>query len=163
MYIHLYRPRIHAHTRRINMTISSFRKHLIPSLAVASAAFFGGTAGARAADLTSTDPQEQARQLLAPTTHTVRPAALSGSSMPSGAERALDPQELARRLLAGAHSAGYNEMAATAVNTVPADRNASLGDGQALAQRMILMAQSTAKTRAVTTAATAAHSRAVLQ
>jgi len=83
--------------------------------------------------------------------------------MPSGAERALDPQQLARRLLAGAHSAGYNEMAATAVSTVPADRDASLGDGQALAQRMILRAQSTAKTRAVTTAATAAHSRAVLQ
>ena len=107
------------------MTISSFRKHLIPSLAMASAAFFGGTAGARAADLTSSDPQEQARQLLAPT-HTARPAVLSGSSMPSGAERALDPQELARRLLAGAHSAGYNEMAAPADSTVPVDRNASL-------------------------------------
>ena len=142
------------------MTISSFRKHLIPSLAVASAAFFGGTAGARAADLTSTEPQEQARQLLAPT-HTVRPAALSGSAMPSGAERALDPQELARRLLAGAHSAGYNEMAATAVNTVSADRNASLGDGQALAQRMILRVPSTAKMRTASTAA--AHSRAVSQ
>jgi hypothetical protein len=145
------------------MTISSFRKHLIPSLAMASAAFFGGTAGARAADLTSSDPQEQARQLLAPT-HTARPAALSGSSMPSGAERALDPQELARRLLAGAHSAGYNEIAAPAVSTGPVDRNASLGDGQALAQRMILRAaRSTAKTHTATTAAAAAHSRAVLQ
>jgi hypothetical protein len=149
-----------AHTRRINMTISSFRKHLIPSLAMASAALFGGTAGARAADLTSSDPQEQARQLLAPTT-TARPAALSGSSTPGGAERALDPQELARRLLAGAHGAGYNEMAAPAVSTVPVDRNASLGDGQALAQRMILRARSTAKTRTATTAA--ANSRAVLQ
>ena len=101
------------------MTISSFRKQLIPSLAMVSAAFFGGTAAVRAADLTSSDPQEQARQLLAPT-NIARPAALSGSSMPSGADRALDPQELARRLLAGAHSAGYNEMAVPAVSTVPA-------------------------------------------
>jgi hypothetical protein len=146
------------------MNNSSFRKHLIPSLAMASAAFFGSTGGAGAADLTSSDAQEQARQLLAPT-KPARPVALAGStSGPSGVvESVLDPQELARRLLAGAHSAEYNEMAATAVNTVSADRNASLGDGQALAQRMILRAQSTAKTRAVTTAATAAHSRAVLQ
>src|SRR6202044_1745235 len=107
MYLHVYRMRTHTHTRRINMTIPSFRKHLIPSLAMASAAFFGGTAGARAADLTSS-PQEQARQLLAPT-HTG--LAQSGSSMPSGAESALDPQDLARRLLAGAHSAGYNRAA----------------------------------------------------
>lgn len=142
------------------MTISSFSKHLIPSLAIASAAFFGGTAGARAADLTGSDPQEQARQLLAPT-NTGRPVALSHSSIASGAERGLDPQELARRLLAGAHSAGYNETAPSAVSTAPVDRDASLGDGQALAQQMILRARSTAKTRTATTAAV--HSRAVLQ
>ena len=143
------------------MTISSFRKHLIPSLAVASAAFFGGTAGARAADLTSTDPQEQARQLLAPTTHTVRPAALSGSSMPSGAERALDPQELARRLLAGAERYQNATMAASVIRTVRAERNASPGDSQALAQRMILGARGAAKTHTAATAA--AHAQNVLE
>jgi hypothetical protein len=142
------------------MTISSFRRNLIPSLAMASAAFFGGTAGVRAADPTSSDPQEQARQLLAPT-NTGRPVALSGSSMPSGVEMALDPQELARRLLAGAHSVGHNEMAAPAVSTAPVDRTASLGDGQALAQRMILRVRSTAKMRTASTAA--AHSQAVSQ
>jgi hypothetical protein len=140
------------------MTISSFRRNLIPSLALASAAFFGGTAGVRAADPTSSDPQEQARQLLAPTNRG-RPVALSGSSMPSGAERALDTQELARRLLAGAHSAGYSEMAAPAVSTVPVDRNASPGDGQVLAQRMILSARSTARTRTATAAHLAATDR----
>jgi hypothetical protein len=50
-------------------------------------------------------------------------------------------------------------MAAPAVSTVPVDRNASLGDGQALAQRMILRAQSTAKTRTATTAHLAATDR----
>ena len=145
------------------MTTSSFRKHLIPSLAMASAAFFGGTAGARAADLTSSDPQEQARQLLAPT-KPVRPVGLLGSSSsaPSGvAKRILDPQELGRRLLEGAHSSANTTIAAPAINAVRVSRNASPGDGQALAQRMILGAQVAAKTHSATTAA--AHSREVLE
>ena len=144
------------------MNIPSFRKHLAPSLVMASAAFFGITAGARAADLTSSDPQEQARQLLAPT-KPGRPVALSGSSsVPSGiVESVLDPQERARRLLAGAHSVGDTTIAASAVSTVRMGRNASPADGQALAQRMILGARGTAKTRAATTAA--AHSRDMLE
>jgi hypothetical protein len=138
------------------MTISSFRKHLIPSLAMASAAFFGSTAGARAADLTSSDPQEQARQLLAPT-NTGRPIALSGSSLQRKAVESLrDPQELARRLLAGAHSIENNATAARAISRTPVGRNASPNDGQALAQRMILGARSATETRSATTAA--AHS-----
>jgi len=138
------------------MTISSFRKHPILSLAMASAAFFGGAAGTRAADLTSSDPQEEARQLLAPTNRG-RPVALSGSSVPSGAvESAHDPQELARRLLAGEHSSGNNATAAHAISRAPVGRNASPDDGQALAQRMILGARSAAETRSATKAA--AHS-----
>ncbi len=136
------------------MTISSFRKHLIPSLAMASAAFFGSSAGARAADLTSSDPQEQARQLLAPA-NTGRQVALSGSSVHWGAvENLRDPQELARRLLAGAHSS--ENTAARAISRTPVGGNASPNDGQALAQRMILGARSATETRSATRAA--AHS-----
>jgi hypothetical protein len=144
------------------MTMSNFRKHLIPALVMASVPFFGVTAGARAADLTSSDPQEQARQLLAPT-KPGRPAALSGSSsVPTGVvERVIDPQELARRLLAGAHSAGNTTIAAPAISTARVGRDASPRDSQALAQRMILGAQVAAKTHSATTAA--AHSREVLE
>jgi hypothetical protein len=144
------------------MTISSFRKHLAPSLVMASAAFFGSTAGAGAASPASSDAQEQARQLLAPT-KPGRPAALAGSSLvPSGiVESVLEPQELARRLLAGAHSSENTTIAAPAIGTVRVDRNASPRDGQALAQRMILGARGAANTRAATTAAN--HSRAVLE
>ena len=144
------------------MTVSSLRKHLIPSLAIASAAFFGSTAGARAADLTSSDPHEQARQLLAPTKPS-RPVALAGSpSVPSGAlQGALDPQELARRLLVGAHSSENTTIAAPAISTVRVGRKTSPGDSQALAQRMILGARGAAKMRAATTAA--AHSPDVLE
>jgi hypothetical protein len=160
MYIHLYRMHTHAHTRRNDMTISSFRKNLIPSLAMASAAFFGGTAGARAADLTSSDPQEQARQLLAPT-KPGRPVALSGSSSaPSGVvESAVEPQELARRLLARADSSKSTAIAAPAIGKARVGRDASPGDSQALAQRMILGARGAAKTRT----ATAALSRDALE
>jgi hypothetical protein len=144
------------------MTISIFRKHLIPSLVLAAAPFFGITAGARAADLTSSDPQEQARQLLAPT-KPGRPAALSGSSsVPSGVVKSvLDPQELARRLLAGAHSSENTTIAASAISTERVGRNASPRDSQALAQRMILGARGAAKTHSATTAA--AHTRDVLE
>jgi hypothetical protein len=129
------------------MTISSFRKHLIPSLAMASAAFFGSTAGARAANFTSSDPQEQARQLLAPT-NTGRPVTLSGSSVQREAVESLrDPQELARRLLAGAHSSENNATAARAISRTPVGRNASPNDGHALAQRMILGARSATAAR----------------
>ena len=141
------------------MTTSSFRRHLIPSLVMASAAFFGATAGARATDLTSSDPQEQARQLLAPT-KPGRPVALSASSaVPSGfAEPALDPQERARRLLAGTHGSDNTTIAAHAISTVRVETH---GDSQALAQRMILGARGAAKTRTVTTAAV--HSREALE
>jgi hypothetical protein len=144
------------------MSISSFRKHLIPSLVMASAASFGGAADARAADLTSSDPQEQARQLLAPT-KPGGPVALSrSSSVPGGVvESVLDPQELARRLLAGVHSSENTTIAAPAISTGRVGRNASPGDGQVLAQRMILGARGAAKTRTATTAA--AHSREVLE
>jgi hypothetical protein len=143
------------------MTISNFRKHLIPSLVMASAAFSGITAGARAADLTSSDPQEQARQLLAPT-QPGRPVALSGSSsVPSAVESVLDPQELARRLLAAAHGSENKTMAAPATGTVRVGGNASPGDSQALAQRMILGVRGAAKTRTATTAA--ADSRNMLE
>jgi hypothetical protein len=136
------------------MNISSFRKHLIPSLAMASTAFFGSTAGAGAADLRSSDAQEQARQLLAPT-KPARPVALAGSSsVPSGVvESVLDPQELARRLLVGARSSGNTTIAAPAISTGRVGRNESPHDGQALAQRMILGARGAAKTRTATTAA----------
>jgi hypothetical protein len=135
------------------MTISSFRKHLIPSLVMVSAAFLGSTAGAGAADLTSSDPQEQARQLLAPT-KPGRPVAPAGSSwVPSGVvESVLDPQDLARRLLVGAHRSENTTIAAPAISTVRLGRNASPRDGQALAQRMILGVRGAAKTRATTTA-----------
>ena len=144
------------------MIISSIRKNLVPSMVMASAAFFGSTAGAGAAYLTSSDAQEQARQLLAPT-KLGRPAALAGSSrVPSrGGESVLDPQELARRLLAGAHTFENTTTAAPTVSTVAVGRNAPPSDGQALAQRMILGARGTAKTRAATTAA--AHSRDILE
>jgi hypothetical protein len=144
------------------MTTSSFRRHLIPSLVMASAAFFGSTAGARATDLTSSDPQEQARQLLAPT-KPGRPVALSASSaVPSGVvEPAIDPQERARRLLAGAHGSDDTTIAAHPISTARVGRDASHGDSQALAQRMILGARGAAKTRTVTTAAV--HSREALE
>src|ERR1700722_13140594 len=104
---------ISPHSRRIHMTISNFRKHLIPSLVMASAAFSGITAGAGAADLTGSAPQDQARQLLARSTPG-RPVALSGSSSVRNAavESVLEPQELARRLLAGAHGPANTSMAA---------------------------------------------------
>jgi hypothetical protein len=142
------------------MTISIFRKHLIPSLIMASAAFVGSTAGAGAADLRSSDPQEQARQLLAPT-NPDRPVAAAGSAwVPSGvAQSVLDPQDLARRLLVGAHSSENTTIAAPAISTVRLGRNASPRDGQALAQRMILGVRGTANTHAATTAM--AHSRDV--
>jgi hypothetical protein len=146
------------------MTLSNFRKHLIPSV-IASAAFFGSTAGAGAADLTSSDPQEQARQLLAPT-RPDRPVALSASSsVPNGAVKSvLDPQESARRLLAGVHSSDNTTNAAPALSKVRVDRDASPGDSQALAQRMILGARSAAKIRTAVTATTAAaHSQDVLE
>jgi hypothetical protein len=141
------------------MTISSFRKHLIPSLVMASAAIFGA-ASAGAADLKSSDPQDQARQLLAPTKPS-RPDALSGSSsVPSGVVKSvLDPQELARRLLTGADRSENTTVAAPAVSAV--GRNAPPSDSQALAQRMILGAQGVAKTHTATTAA--APSRSVLE
>jgi len=144
------------------MTISSFRKHLIPSLAMASAAFFGSTAGAGAADFTNNDPQDQARQLLAPT-KPGRPVALSGSSsVRSGVvESVLEPQELARRLLAGAGRSENKAIAAPAISTTPVVRNASPSDGQALAQRMILGARGAATTHTAITAAT--HSRNVME
>ena len=144
------------------MTISSFRKHLIPSLAMASAAFLGGTAGAGAADLTSSNPQEQARQLLAPA-QPGRPVPLAGSSsVPSGVvQSVLDPQGLARRLLGGAHSSVNTTIVTPAITTMRVDRNASPRDSQALAQRMILGARGAAKTRAATTAA--AHSQNALE
>jgi len=135
------------------MTISSFRKHLIPSLAMASAAFVGSAAGAAAADLTSIDAQGQARQLLAPT-NPGRPVAPAGSSwVPSAVVlNDLDPQELARRLLVGAHSSENTPIAATAIGTVHVDKNASPRDGQALAQRMILGARGTVRSHAATNA-----------
>jgi hypothetical protein len=144
------------------MIISSIRKNLVPSMVMASAAFFGSTAGAGAAYLTSSDAQEQARQLLAPT-NPGRPVALAGSSsVPSrGGESVRDPQELARRLLVGAHTSENTTTAAPATSTVRVGRNAPPSDGQALAQRMILGARGTAKTRAATTAA--AHSRDMLE
>ena len=144
------------------MTISGFRKHLVPSMVMASAAFFGSTAGAGAAPLTSSDAQEQARQLLAPT-KPGRPAGLAGSSRAPnrGGESVLDPQELARQLLVGAHTSENATTAAPAISTVGVGRNAPPSDGQALAQRMILGARGTAKTRAATTAA--AHSRDILE
>ena len=144
------------------MTMSNLRKHLIPALVMASAPLFGITAGARAADLTSSDPQEQARHLLAPT-KPGRPAALSGSSsVPTGVvERVIDPQELARRLLAGAHSAGNTTIAAPAISTARVGRDASPRDSQALAQRMILGTRGAAKTHTATTAAT--HAQNVLE
>jgi hypothetical protein len=108
------------------MTISSFRKYLTPSLVMASVAFFGITTGARAADLTSSDPQE-----------------------------------LARRLLAGANSSAITAIAAPAISAAPGGRNASPTDSQALAQRMILGARDAAKTHTATTAA--AHSRNMLE
>ncbi len=142
------------------MTISSFRKHLIPSLVMASAAFFASTAGAGAADLKSSDPQDQARQLLAPTKPS-QPVALSGSSsVQSGvAKSVLNPQELARRLLTGGDRSENTTIAAPAISAL--GRNASPSDGQALAQRMILGAQDVAKTHTATTAA--APSRSVLE
>jgi hypothetical protein len=157
MYIHLS-IQVHAH-RRIDMTISSFRKHLIPSLVMASAAFFGTAAGAGAADLKSSDPQDQARQLLAPTTSSQLVALSGSSSVPSGVVKSvLDPQELARRLLTGADRS-ENTTVAAAVSAV--GRNAPPSDSQALAQRMILGAQGMAKTHTATTAA--APSRSVLE
>jgi hypothetical protein len=144
------------------MIISSFRKHLIPSLVMTSAAFLGGTAGAGAAYVTSNDAQEQGRQLLAPTKPS-RPVALAGSSLaPSEVGKSvLDPQELARRLLVGAHSSKDSTIAAPAIGTARVDRSAPPRDGQALAQRMILGERGTAKTREATSAA--AHSRDILE
>jgi len=52
-------------------------------------------------------------------------------------------------------------MAASAIRTVRAERNASPGDSQALAQRMILGARGAAKTHTATTAA--AHAQYVLE
>jgi hypothetical protein len=141
------------------MTIPSSRKVFIPSLLMASAAFFGSTAGAAASDLASGDPQEQARQLLAPT-NAGRPVAPSGSSVPGGAlQSVIDPQELARRLLAGAPSSENTAIAPPAIGTGAGGRNALPGDSQALAQRMILGARSAAKARTAITAV--AHSRGV--
>lgn len=144
------------------MTVSSFRKHLIPSLVMASAAFVGSMAGAGAADLTGSDAQEQARQLLAPTKPD-RPVAPAASSwVPSGVvQNVPDPQELARRLLVGAHSFENTTVAAAAISTARQGRNTSPSDGQALAQRMILGSRGAEKTRAATTAAT--HSQNALE
>jgi hypothetical protein len=144
------------------MIISSFRKHLVPSMVMASAAFFGSTAGAGTAYLTNSDPQEQARQLLAPT-NPVRPVAPAGSSPVAnrGGESVLDPQELARRLLGGAHTFEKTTTAAPAISTVRAGRNEPPGDSQTLAQQMILGVHGTAKTRATKTAA--ARSRDILE
>jgi hypothetical protein len=129
------------------MTISRFCGQLIPSVAIASVAFFGGSVGVGAADLPISDPQEQARQLLAPTNEG-QPAALSRSLVPSeAAQSVIDPQELARRLLAGPPRSEGNAVAGHSINTMSVARNTSPGDGQALAQRMILGARSAVKTR----------------
>jgi hypothetical protein len=137
------------------MTTSNIRKHLIPSLVMASAAFAGITARAGATDLTSSDPQEQARQLLAPT-KPARPVALSGSSsVQSGAvESVVDPQERARRLLLGAHNYNNTTIAAPAISKMHVDRNVSPSDSQALAQQMILGGRDAARTHTATTAVT---------
>jgi hypothetical protein len=155
------------HTRRIDMTISSFRKHLLPSLLVASAAFVGSTSGAAAKDFTSSDPQDQARQLLAPT-KAGQPVGPSGSSSaPSGVvKQVFEPQELARRLLVGADRSEKATIAAPTASTAPAARNGSSADSQALAQRMILGVRGVAKTptvTAVTSVTAVAASRNVLE
>jgi hypothetical protein len=133
------------------MTIPSFRKHLIPSLLAASAAFLGSAAGAGAEDFSSRDPQDQARQLLAPA-KAGQPVRLSASSSaPSGVvKNVLEPQELARRLLAGADKSEKTTVAAPAISTAPVARNAPPADSQALAQRMILGVRGAAKTPTVT-------------
>jgi hypothetical protein len=144
------------------MINSNFRRHVIPALVIASAAAFGITAGAAAAEPTSSDPQEQARQLLAPTKPS-RPVELSESSALASVvvESVLDPQERARRLLAGAHRYEKTALAAPAISTARLDRDTVPGDSQALAQRMILGARGAAKTHAATTAA--AQSRNLLE
>jgi hypothetical protein len=136
------------------MITSSFRKLLIPSLVVASTTFFAGAAGAGEAALKRSDPQDQARQLLAPTQPGL-PVALSGSSLVLNGvvESVLDPQELARRLLAGAHGSENMSTAAPVISTVSVGRTASPRDSQALAQQMILGARDVAKTRTATRAA----------
>lgn len=150
MYMHIIT--IQPHDRRINVTISSSRKRLIPSLVIASAAVFGSAAGAGAADRTNSDPQEQARQLLAPSL-AGRPVAPSHSSLSGGARQSvLEPQELARRLLAGAHSSENTATAATTTGTGLVSPNGLPGDSQALAQRMILGSRSAPKMRTATTA-----------
>jgi hypothetical protein len=146
------------------MTNSNFRKHLIPSLVMASAAFFGSTAGAGAADLKSSDPQDLARQLLAPTERGQAGALSASSSVPTGVVKSvLDPQELARRLLAGADRSKNTAIAATVISTAPGGRKASPSDSQALAQRMILGARGAAKMHTATATAAAAHSLNVLE
>jgi len=145
----------------MNMTISSSRKRLIPSLVIASAAVFGSASGAGAADRTNSDPQEQARQLLAPS-DAGRPVAPSSSSLSGGARQSvLEPQELARRLLAGVHSSENTATAAPTTGTGLVGPNGLPGDSQALAQRMILGSRSAAKMRTATTVA--AQSRNVLE
>lgn len=143
------------------MTISTVRKHLIPSLLVASAAFVGSAAGAGAEDFSSRDPQDQARQLLAPS-KAGHPVGLSGaSSAPSGVvKNVLEPQELARRLLAGADKSEKTIMAAPAISTAPVARNTPPADSQALAQRMILGVRGAANKPTVTAEAA---SRSVLE
>ena len=143
------------------MTISSSRKRLIRSLVIASAAVFGSAAGAGAADRTNSGPQEQARQLLAPS-ETGRPVAPSRSSVSGGARQSvLEPQELARRLLAGVHSSENTATAAPTTGTGLVGPDGAPGDSQALAQRMILGSRSAAKLRRATTVA--AQSRDVLE
>jgi hypothetical protein len=143
------------------MTNSSSHKRFIRSMVIGSAAVFGIAAGAGAADLTNSDPQELARQLLVPT-NAGRPVAPSRASLPGGAPQSVpEPQELARRLLAGVHGSENTATAALTIGTELVGPNALPGDSQALAQRMILGARSAAKMRTATTVA--ALSREVLE
>jgi hypothetical protein len=120
------------------MARSNIRKYLLPSIALVSALPLPG--GAWAAELTSS-AQEQARELIAPTTVN---RLITFQSTGRGTGYALGPQEQARQLLSGRRSLGVE---ATPVRI--AAQGASIGheDVQAQARRMILGGSGPAESR----------------
>jgi hypothetical protein len=130
----------------IIMTSSKLTKTSNRPLLLLSAAFLLQTGGALTAARAG-DAQAQARELICQTT-SGRSVAAPSKVLPDGgiSSAALDPQEQARRVILGAHSAdGEAEVAAPryAKSTSPAgvvgrDRGRAHSDAQEMARRMIL-------------------------
>ncbi|HTV95770.1 MAG TPA: hypothetical protein VME42_07190 [Steroidobacteraceae bacterium] len=127
------------------MTHSIFRNHLTRSSLLACAAFIVHVSAAAAGDLggsarsQASDPQSQARELLAPTI--AARAAFTGVAGGGQAE-ALEPQEQARQLLEAHRVAGRGAASRRSRSGLDAaDSPSRHEDAQVLARRLILGAR----------------------